>query len=185
MNGSPLACRAETTSRPVDRRSLFRRLPNVIMTDLSKTILLVEDNEDDVFLMRRALRKAGIANPLHVTTDGQQAIDYLSGTGRFADRELFPLPHIVFLDLKLPYVNGFEVLSWMRQQRSLDAVVVVVLTSSAESRDQDKAYALGARSYLIKPPTPEGLHEIFSSIQSEWLSKEAAHPMVQTGLSTA
>src|ERR1051325_559322 len=117
------------------------------MKPLGSTILLVEDNEDDIFMMRRALRLGNFTNPLQVVTDGQQAVDYLSGTRQYAIRERHPLPFIIFLDLKLPYLDGFEILKWIRQRPELDSIVVVVLTSSAEMRDQDRAYALGARSY--------------------------------------
>jgi CheY-like chemotaxis protein len=130
------------------------------MDNTSATILLVEDNEDDIFLMRRALKKAQAGNNLQTVTDGQQALDYLSGAGQFSDRRLFPLPMIVFLDLKLPYVGGFEVLAWLREQPLLNSIVVVVLTSSAENRDHEKASVLGARSYLVKPPTPESLRQV-------------------------
>jgi CheY-like chemotaxis protein len=123
------------------------------------TILLVEDNDDDVFVAKRVLNRAGITDPLQVVTDGQQALDYLSGGGQYTDRSRFPLPFLVFLDLKLPYVHGFEVLSWMRQQPILQSIPVVILTGSAETRDQDKAVALGAKAYLIKPPTPEALKQ--------------------------
>ncbi len=147
------------------------------MSQAGKTILLVEDNQDDVFAMRRALAKARIAYPLQVVTDGQQALDYLSGAEAYADRQQHPLPGIIFLDLKLPYLDGFEVLNWMRAHGLLDAIVVVVLTSSAEGRDQDRVYTLGARSYLIKPPTPEALGEVFQSLKSFWLAKQAADPV--------
>ena len=146
-------------------------------SQLSTTILLVEDNEDDVFAMSRALNLGNFTNPLQVVTDGQQAVDYLSGAGQYSDRENYPLPFIVFLDLKLPYVDGFEVLTWIRKQPVLDAIVVVVLTSSAEERDHQRAYALGARSYLIKPPTPECLADIFGSLKSYWISKIGFSPV--------
>src|ERR1051325_2215773 len=126
---------------------------------LGTTILLVEDNEDDVFVMRRALKLANNSNPLQIVTDGQKALDYLSGEGEYAHREKFPLPFIMFLDLKLPYVDGFEILAWMRLRPELSQIVVIVLTSSAEERDHEKAYALGARSYLVKPPTPQALED--------------------------
>ena len=131
----------------------------------NSTILLVEDSEDDVFLMRIALKKSGINNPLQVVGDGQRAVDYLAGTGDYSDRERFPLPFVVFLDLKLPYIHGFEVLSWIRQQPQLIAVPVVILTGSAEPRDRVKADALGARSYLVKPPTPDVLTGVFAAVQ--------------------
>ena len=144
------------------------------------TILLVEDNEDDVFMMRRALRQADVLNPLKVVTDGQQALDYLSGEREYADRERYPLPFIIFLDLKLPYLDGFEILSWMRRQRTLDAIVVIILTSSAEPRDQERGYAMGARSYLVKPPTPGALTGIFQSLKSYWLSKANTLPVTSS-----
>jgi CheY-like chemotaxis protein len=146
------------------------------MEQTDPTILLVEDSEDDVFIMKHALKQAQITNPLQVATTGQAALDYLSGANIYADRERFPLPFIVFLDLKLPYVHGFEVLSWMRLRRELSSIVVIVLTSSGEERDHDKAYALGARSYLVKPPTGKALRDIFDSLTSFWLSKASALP---------
>ena len=109
------------------------------MNESLPVILLVEDNDDDIFMMRRALGLADVMNPLRVVTDGQQAFDYLSGAREYGNRERHPLPFLIFLDLKLPYFDGFEVLSWMRQQRALDSVVVIVLTSSAETRDQERA----------------------------------------------
>jgi CheY-like chemotaxis protein len=121
------------------------------------TLLLIEDNEDDVFLMRRALKKAEIQLPLQVVMDGQEALNYLSGDGPFADRAQHPVPSLIFLDLKLPYVHGFEVLEWMRKHETLHSLPVVVLTSSPEERDRQKADALGAKAYLVKPPNPEQL----------------------------
>ncbi len=119
------------------------------------TILLIEDSEDDVFLMQRALKKAGIDFPVQIATDGEQALAYLRGNGGFNDRTRHPAPALVFLDLKLPYVHGFEVLAWIREQAPLDGLPVIVLTSSPEERDRERALALGARAYLVKPPTRE------------------------------
>jgi len=99
-------------------------------------------------------------------TDGQQALDYLTGKGSYADRESYPLPCIMFLDLKLPYVHGFEVLDRIRQRTDLNSLVVVVLTGSSEKKDCNRAYALGARSYLVKPPTAQLLRDIFNSLSS-------------------
>src|SRR4051812_33398951 len=101
-------------------------------------------------------REVRAKSPLQIVTDGQRALDYLSGAGEFSDRQKFPLPFIVFLDLKLPYIHGFEVLAWMRLHPELNRLVVVVLTSSPEEKDHERAYSLGARSYLVKPPTPDG-----------------------------
>src|ERR1051325_6875350 len=95
-----------------------------------KTILLVEDDENDVFFMRRAMQKTNLSLPMHVVMDGQSAMDYLDGTGEYQDRTEYPLPVAVFLDLKLPYVHGFEVLSWIREKPALHGLPVIVLTSS-------------------------------------------------------
>src|ERR1700722_2760883 len=132
--------------------------------NLDATILLVEDDEDDVFAMERVLEVGKIKNPLQVVTDGKEAKDYLGGVGIYADRKLFPLPFLIFLDLKLPYFTGFEILEWMRTQPHLESMLVVVLTGSAESRDQDTAYRLGARSYLVKPPKVETVRAILDSL---------------------
>src|SRR5256885_17080895 len=91
-----------------------------------KTILQVEDDPNDVFFLQHAMTKAGVANPVQVATDGQQAIDYLRGAGKFADREQFPLPCLVLLDLKLPHVMGLDVLRWIRQQSGLALGVVLL-----------------------------------------------------------
>src|SRR5213596_1160842 len=96
----------------------------------ASAILLVEDNDDDVFLMKHALAAAGVSNPVFVAESGQQAVDYLSGAGEYSDRARFPMPVVVFLDLKLPLMSGHEVLGWIRAQRQLESLMVVVLTSS-------------------------------------------------------
>jgi CheY-like chemotaxis protein len=94
-----------------------------MMLELSRTILLVEDNEDDVFVFHRALKDAKISNPVQLATHGKQAVEYLSGAGKYADRSLYPLPFLIFLDLKLPYLDGFEVLKWIRRQPALEQIV--------------------------------------------------------------
>jgi two-component system response regulator len=128
-------------------------------------ILLVEDNEDDVFFLERAVKKAGITAPVQVARDGQQAIDYLSGAGSFADRVQYPLPGLVFLDLKLPYVHGFDVLEWIRGQVQFGNLPVVVLTSSAEDRDRKRAQELRSQGYLVKPAEPAELAALMQRLQ--------------------
>ena len=133
------------------------------------TLLLVEDDPNDVFLMQRALKGAGIVNPLKVAADGQEAIDYLAGANQFANRTEFPVPTMIFLDLKLPYKNGFEVLEWIRNQSCLASLLVVVLTSSSEDRDIKESYRLGARSYLVKPPTQQMLSDLMVAMKDYWI----------------
>lgn len=135
----------------------------------TRALLLVEDNEDDVFLMKRALNGANVINPLLVAEDGQEAVDYLSGAGKFADRTKYPLPAVVFLDLKLPFLSGHDVLTWIRRQKDLDTLVVIVLTSSNEPSDLTRCYALGANSYVVKPPTPEQLEDLAKAFKWYWL----------------
>ena len=140
-----------------------------------RAILLVDDNEDDVFLMERALQGASITNPLFIVEDGQQAIEYLSGVGKYRDRQTYPLPAIVFLDLKLPFKSGHEVLQWIREEPQFETLVVVVLTSSNEPHDIKRCYALGANSYLVKPPTPEELISMAKSFKWYWLEYNRFH----------
>jgi len=135
------------------------------MTPALPTILLVEDNDDDVFAMQRALRKAQVTHPLQVVTDGQKAIDYLSGTGAYLDRAIYPLPILIFMDLKLPYYGGFEILEWMRGRAELRETRVIILTSSAEQSDHDRAARFGVETYLVKPPGPDDLSRIIASIR--------------------
>jgi CheY-like chemotaxis protein len=131
--------------------------------------MLVEDNEDDAFLMKRALKAADIEEPLLVVEDGQQAIDYLAGRGAYADRERYPLPTFIFLDLKLPYKSGHEVLAWIRNQSTLSEIVVVVLSSSNQPSDLEEAYRLGANSYVVKPPATEQLVSLARAFKHYWL----------------
>jgi two-component system response regulator len=118
---------------------------------VGKPIMLVEDNENDVLFMTMAMEQAGIRNPVQVVKDGREVLDYLSGKGKNADRDQYPLPYLLLLDLKLPYVMGLEVLKWIRERPQFDSTVVVVLTSSASPRDVDEAYRLHANAYLVKP----------------------------------
>jgi CheY-like chemotaxis protein len=136
---------------------------------MMKPVLLVEDNEDDIFFMRRAFRNASIANPMIVVQDGQSAIDYLGGRKEYANRNDHPLPGLVLLDIKLPLRTGFEVLNWIRSDAQLRPLVVVVLTTSNEVIDIDAAYRLGANSYLVKPPSPGSLLELTKSLKLYWL----------------
>ncbi|MDB6020752.1 MAG: response regulator receiver protein [Pedosphaera sp.] len=143
------------------------------------TILLVEDNEDDVFFMERARTQAGIENPMAVARNGQEALDYLQGAGKYTDRNQFPLPFLVLLDLKLPFVPGLQVLKWIREQPEFQTMLVIILTASKEDRDIDSAYRLGANSYLVKPPTPVMLTDIVKSLGDYWMLRN--QPPVSVG----
>ncbi|HZM05993.1 MAG TPA: response regulator [Candidatus Saccharimonadales bacterium] len=134
-----------------------------------KPVLQVEDDPNDVFLLKHAWKKAGVENSIQVASDGQQAIDYLQGAGKFADRDKFPLPCLVLLDLKLPYVMGLDVLKWIRQQ-SGTALPVVMLTASGEEVDVVAAYRLGANSFLTKPSEANKLEDMVKAIKHYWLT---------------
>jgi CheY-like chemotaxis protein len=121
------------------------------------TILVVEDNEDDIFALKLAFRRAGIEIPLQVVTDGQQALDYMSGVGSFGNRNAHPLPELIFLDLKLPFFTGHEILRWIRAQPAFAQLPVIVLSGSDESRDRKEAEANGATGYEVKPISREVL----------------------------
>lgn len=131
-----------------------------------QTLLLVEDNEDDVFIFQRAFRQAQLQQPVQVVHDGEEAAEYLLGRGAFADRVAHPSPRVVFLDLKLPLRGGLEVLQMIRGDPLLAALSVVVLTSSAEDRDIARARELGAQAYLVKPPSSRMLREALAAVRA-------------------
>jgi CheY-like chemotaxis protein len=133
------------------------------------TILLAEDREDDVILVQRAFERVSIRNPLFVVRDGQEAIDYLSGVFPFSDRDRFPIPALLLLDLKMPRMDGFDVLRWLKTQPNLASLRVVVLTSSEDVRDVSKAYQLGANSFLVKPLDFENTVAMVETITDYWL----------------
>ena len=110
-------------------------------------ILLAEDDPNDVLLIERAFQRTHVANSLQVVRDGEEALAYLSGQGPFADRERHPLPVLLLMDLKMPRKSGLEVLEWVRQQPGLKRLPIVVLTSSNQGPDINRAYELGANSY--------------------------------------
>ena len=124
------------------------------------TVLLAEDNEDDLFLSERVLKKAGIGPVFHVA-DGREARDYLAGRGDYADRGKFPLPEVVLLDLKMPEFTGHEVLEWLRKEPELKDLKVFVLTSSDEMRDRERVERAGIQGYFVKPLTAANIAEIF------------------------
>jgi CheY-like chemotaxis protein len=131
-------------------------------------ILLAEDDPNDVLLLQRAFQKAGLRNVLKVVRDGEQAISYLGGRGVYADRERFPVPFLLLLDLKMPGTDGFEVLEWVRKEADLKRLLVAVLTSSNLQEDVDRAYELGANSYLVKPVSFDEMGNMIKRFEIYW-----------------
>ena len=138
------------------------------------TILLVEDNPDDILLVQRAIKRLGVRANVAVVEHGDAAIDYLSGSGRYADRAQHPLPDVVLLDLKLPRRSGHEVLDWVRRQPALDATPVVIMTSSTEEADVRRAYRGRANSYLRKPVAFADLESVLQLLGTYWLATNVA-----------
>lgn len=139
------------------------------MMDLKESgILLVEDDYNDILLIQRAFRTK-LEKPIQVVRDGDEAVAYLSGKGDYTDRNLYPLPGMILLDLKLPRRSGLEVLEWLKQQPIIKRIPVVVLTSSKENIDVDRAYDMGVNSYLLKPVNYNALNEMIETLNAFWL----------------
>ena len=134
---------------------------------MARHLLLVEDEENDVILFQRAVDRSGLKLSMSVVQDGQDAIDYLSGVGPYADRQRYPLPSLVLLDLNLPRVKGLEVLQWVRQHPRLRTLIIVMTSSQSES-DLEQAYCLGANSYLVKPNDNQELIALLQALYSYW-----------------
>jgi CheY-like chemotaxis protein len=128
-------------------------------------ILLVDDNPHDVVLIRLAFRRVGIIDTIHLVKDGDEAMRYIRGEGAYADRHQFPVPTLVLLDLKMPQTSGFEVLRWIREQPKLAGVVIVVMSGSKNDADIERAYSLGANSYLVKPSRFEEMVKMMESLK--------------------
>ena len=133
-------------------------------------LLHVEDDPNDVLLLQRAFRKANAPLTIQAVTDGDKAVAYLNGTNDYADREKYPLPAIVLLDLKMPRKSGLEVLQWIRGEQKLRRLVVVIFTSSKHDEDVNKAYDIGANSYLVKPVGFDMLVDVAKIIQQYWIN---------------
>ena len=132
-------------------------------------ILLAEDDEDQVLLIRHVFKQARLLNPLHVVGNGEEAINYLQGVGTYANRAEFPLPDLLLLDLKMPRKNGFQVLRWIRSRPGLSSLRVVVLTTSSDMVDVNLAYQLGANSFLVKPADFQQFVSVILAMQGYWL----------------
>src|SRR5438874_7239979 len=133
-------------------------------------VLLVEDDPNDALLVRKAAQKTLSGIPILIVSNGQEAVEYLKGEGPYADRSKYPFPDIVLLDLKMPIMNGFEVLRWVRAQPKLKRLPVIILTGSVHETDTRTAYEEGANSYLIKPANFNELVETIKNVGDFWLT---------------
>jgi CheY-like chemotaxis protein len=131
---------------------------------LSSTLLVIEDDDNDVFFLERTIRETGVPNPVQTVRSGTEALEYLAGQGRFSDRAAYPLPCLIFLDLHLPGMSGLEVLTWIRGRTDLASTIVVLLTGSKEEAAITTAYEIGANSYLIKPANVETLTVLLKAL---------------------
>jgi len=147
------------------------------MLEKSVEILLVEDNPDDVELTLHAFRKHNLANRVHVVRDGAEALDFLFRTGAYKDRHIEDSLHVVLLDLKLPKVDGLEVLRRMKGDPSTRMIPVVVLTTSREERDIMESYQLGVNSYIVKPVNFEQFTEAVRQLGLYWLLMNEPPPL--------
>jgi CheY-like chemotaxis protein len=132
------------------------------------TILILEDDPNDVFLLQRALHKNQILNPVRVVGDGVEGVAYLSGTGKYADRETYPFPSFIILDLKMPRMGGLEVLQWLQQHPEYQVIPTLVLTSSKQQIDIVRAYRLGVNSYMVKPGSFDELQAMIRKVYDYW-----------------
>lgn len=132
------------------------------------TILLAEDDENDVVLIQRALQKSFTNTPVYVVRNGQEAIDYLSGTGEYADRTKYPFPELVITDLKMPKLSGFEFLQWVKLHPDMRVIPTIVLSSSNQEMDVVRAYDLGANTFMVKPSDFNALGQMVKLIKEYW-----------------
>ncbi|SRR5579862_3869974 len=139
-----------------------------MIAEKAKVVLIVEDYEDDAKLLEMLLISIGIANPVHSVFSAEQAIGYLQGALPYADRTRYPLPSIVFLDLKLPGLDGFEFLRWLKANPHSQEAFVVVLSATGDLASVQAAYALGANSFLVKPCRPVDLENLVACYPNLW-----------------
>ena len=150
--------------------------------NLSATLLIAEDDDNDLFFLRRAFEAANLAYPVHMVRDGQEAIDYLSGAGKFANRINFPLPFLFLLDLKMPRKTGMEVLEWLSAQPELRCLPVVVFSSSANRKDVDRAYELGANGFVAKPASMMKRVQLVKAMTLFWLESNQPPTVCTEGI---
>ena len=142
------------------------------------TILLVEDDSSDAMLVQRGFGKASVLNPILHLKNGDEALGYLAGADKYADRTRYPLPALILLDLKMPGMTGLQLLQWLRTKREVRRIPVVVLTKDDRPSTIKAAYDLGANSYLVKPGEPAEVMRVIQVIQSYWMELNEAPPLV-------
>lgn len=140
------------------------------MRNAPAQILLVDDNPMDVILTLDAFNEAKLNNNINVARDGEEALEYIFGKGQFADRTKFPMPSLILLDLKMPGIDGFEVLRQIKNTEKLKRIPVIILTSSKEEGDLALSYDIGANSYLVKPVNFNGFIEVVKKIDDYWFT---------------
>ncbi|TES91802.1 MAG: response regulator [Anaerolineales bacterium] len=146
------------------------------MTKKTDVLLLVEDDPNDILLFEKAIEKSLLPIELIVLRDGEKAISYLSGSGKFEDRKRYPLPNLILVDLKLPRKSGFDVIQWVKNHPELKIIPVIVLSSSNQAQDVNLAYGLGTNSYLVKPIGFNELSELIEAFGRYWLSYNERPP---------
>jgi CheY-like chemotaxis protein len=136
--------------------------------DRNLTILIAEDSQDDAFFLERACRKIGLKNPVQILTDGNEVLDYLKAEGKYQNRTEYPFPSVMFIDIKMPRVNGFEVLKWLQEHPECKIIPTIMFSSSEQPEDVERAYQLGVNAYLVKPNATAELEEILRSTYDFW-----------------
>ena len=150
------------------------------MEDSIETVLLVEDNADDISLFERAFGRTGFPQRLETVQSGDEAIAYLSGNGVYADRQQYPLPTLLLLDIKLPRKDGFEVLDWIRHHPKLAPLRVIMLTGSPRAEDVNRAYRMGANSYVSKPVSASAFTDFLAAIGTHWFQHSKMPDLTQS-----
>jgi CheY-like chemotaxis protein len=148
------------------------------------TILIVDDDENDIFFVKRAFTDINVHCAFQVLNNGQEVVDYLDGTGDFANRERYPLPMMILMDLKMPIMDGFQVLAWLRRREGIKVIPTVVFSSSDLPQDITRAYELGANSFMTKSVTYDGLLIKLQTLSQYWL-EHCKHPQVASSDNSA
>jgi CheY-like chemotaxis protein len=153
----------------MDKFSTFPTTAGLPWSWESRLVLVVEDSDDDYFLLTRAFKKANFLNPVQRVSNGEEAIHYMAGTSQYEDRTMYPFPYIVLLDLKMPITHGFDVLNWARKQAETKLLPMLVFSSSQQDVDVQESYQRGANGYVMKPTSISGLTDVVGAIHTYWL----------------